>query len=148
MKKLSVLLLSLLLILSACGKGKENQNNKGSENNKTQVTNTEDTENTENSKNTQSTSSEGGFENVNFDSNMTREECIEAANNVNAFLLEHDEDIVDPVSVKSWKINNDNGIITSESDIDGKVTKVVYENKDDKLDLISIYVGDKEIFKK
>lgn len=145
MKKLSVLLLSLLLILSACGKGKENQNNKGSENNKTQVTNTE---NTENSKNTQSTSSEGGFENVNFDSNMTREECIEAANNVNAFLLEHDEDIVDPVSVKSWKINNDNGIITSESDIDGKVTKVVYENKDDKLDLISIYVGDKEIFKK
>ncbi len=145
MKKLSVLLLSLLLILSACGKGKENQNNKGSENNKTQVTNTE---NTENSKNTQSTSSEGGFENVNFDSNMTREECIEAANNVNAFLLEHDEDIVDPVSVKSWKINNDNGIITSESDIDGKITKVVYENKDDKLDLISIYVGDKEIFKK
>ena len=80
MKKLSVLLLSLLLILSACGKGKENQNNKGSENNKTQVTNTENTENTENSKNTQSTSSEGGFENVNFDSNMTREECIETAN--------------------------------------------------------------------
>lgn len=142
MKKLSVLLLSLLLILSACGKGKENQNNKGSENNKTQVTNTE------NSKKTQTSSSEGGFENVNFDSNMTREECIEAANNVNAFLLEHDEDIVDPVSVKSWKINNDNGVITSESDIDGKVTKVVYENKDNKLDLISIYVGDKEIFKK
>lgn len=117
MKYLSIFL-ACLLILTGCGKNKNNNENKNDKNNnkiENQVDNEKNNKTEEVNTEEPASSSAGGFAEIKFDTNLTEEEVVDEASAVNAFLEDKNIEIINPATVESWSIKKENDTIISIS---------------------------------